>query len=438
MQYSINGTDWQTSTAFTGLYSGVYTVLVKDVNGCTGSVIETLTEPNPFVIVQSTLDNNCYGDNSGSATVTASGGSGNMAYSIDGGINYQSSSIFSNLTAGTYTVTIRDGAGCLATTSFSLTQPPTLILSYKVLNVTCHGAKDGVISLFASGGTGAYSYSINGTTYQLSNTFTGLRGATYTGYVKDVNGCVKIVKVIVREPAALNIISTTGDVSCSGGNNGYISLTVNGGTSPDSFIWSNESTTQSIFDLGAGTYSVTVTDNNGCQDTATFSITQPAMPIVVNGVVNDASSSSSTDGGVLASVTGGVTPYTFSWSNGETTQNLTNAGVGTYTLTITDANGCISTLVFKIDVATGIQSIGAATNKVSIYPNPSNDVATVDAAQNIITNLKVVDILGQVVFQSEPKQTKAEIKCNVLAPGVYLVQIQVNGNLINKRLNVVR
>jgi len=357
LHYSINGTDWQTGKVFNYLSAGIYTVTVKDANGCTGTIIDTLTQPNAFVINTTVTDLTCNGDNTGAVTVLASGGAGTLAYSVNGGVSYQSSDMFNSLAAGSYTVFVRDAAGCIGSGQFAVTQPSAINPGYSVLNVSCHGDKNGSIQLFASGGTGTYKYSINGTTYQSSNLFSSLAGGSYTGYVKDANNCISTVSVIVTEPAVLAVTPTVGDVSCSGGNNGFVTISVNGGTTPYDYSWSNEAETQNIFNLVDGNYSVKVTDNNGCTVTATYTVTQPASPIVVNGTVTNASTNVSTDGGISLSVTGGANSYTYSWSNGATTENLTGVKAGTYTVTVTDNNGCISTMSFSIGFTTGIQAV---------------------------------------------------------------------------------
>ncbi|MGP8217222.1 MAG: T9SS type A sorting domain-containing protein [Bacteroidia bacterium] len=437
LQYSVNGTNWQTSNKFTELPSGIYTVTVKDANGCTGTKVDTLTEPSAFVITTNITNLSCNGENNGAVTVLASGGAGTLAYSINGGSSFQSSDVFTDLAAGSYDVTIRDAAGCESEKQFIVAEPLPITMQSDVLNVTCHGQDNGSIELLAKGGTTPYEYSLNGTVYQTSNMFTSLSGGSYTGYMKDANGCITTIPVTIIEPAVLAIAPSIGDVSCSGGNNGFVTLTLSGGTTPYTYQWSNEATTQNIFNLPDGKYSVKVTDNNGCIDTATYDVTQPASPIVVNGVVTNASSGTSTDGSVSLSVTGGTSSYTFSWSNGETTQNLTGAAPGNYTVTVTDNNGCISTMSFTVNFYTGIPAVSNNDN-VTLYPNPTSGEATVDAQNNVITSLKVIDILGQVMYQSEPQQSKTVIKGAQLAPGIYFVQVLVNDKLTTMKMNVIK
>ncbi|MGZ4060696.1 MAG: PKD domain-containing protein, partial [Bacteroidia bacterium] len=337
--YSINAISWQSSTSFSGLTAGTYTVYVKDINGCIGTVEISITEPSAFVITNSIVNVSCHGSNSGSVSVFAAGGAGTLAYSIDNGATYQSSNTFTNLYAGSYKVIVRDIAGCTGFILFNITEPSVINFFAGVLNVNCHGNSNGAINVYAHGGTGAYQYSLTGSTYQASNSFTGLFGGAYTVYVKDANGCVVMQTVTVVEPAALSISSVVSNVTCSGGNNGVVDLTINGGVGHNNFSWSNGAGTEDIFGLVAGTYSVIVTDGNGCNITGSYTITQPLSPIVVNAVVTGTSGST---GAINATITGGTSPYTFSWSNGATTEDITNLTPGVYTITVTDALGCVS------------------------------------------------------------------------------------------------
>ena len=222
------------------------------------------------------------------------------------------------------------------------------------LNVTCNGANDGSINVVASGGTGVLQYSIDGFTYVLSNNFTGLGGGIYTVYVKDAHGCIVSNEVTITEPAALSILGTWTNVTCAGGNDGVINLTVFGGTGPFWFMWSNGETSEDIFHLAAGTYSVTVTDESGCDQIGSYTITQPTNPLIVNGTVTDASSSTTSDGDIDITINGGTGPYTFLWSNGTTTEDLHHVLPGLYTVIVTDNYGCATSSSFVIGFSTGV------------------------------------------------------------------------------------
>lgn len=432
--YSINGVVWSTNSSFTNLSAGSYSVYVKDANGCIGTISVTLTQPSGFVITNSVVNVACHDANTGSATILAAGGAGTLAYSING-TTFQSSNTFSNLPAGNYEVIVRDIASCTGETFFTITQPTEINFVTGILNVSCAGANNGAITVYAYGGTGALQFSLNGTTYQSSNVFTGLPGGTYNVFVKDANGCVVYHAVSVIQPDPLVIHSNVSDVSCAGGDNGVIDLTITGGSGVNNIVWSNGAISEDIFSLEAGAYSVEVEDNNGCSTSSSFVITEPMSPIVVNAVIVNTTGSSGT---IDATVTGGTTPYMYSWSNGETTQDIGGLIPGTYTLTVTDMNGCISTNEFVVEDTLSITDLNSGSFDVMVYPNPSSTVATVEISGLLIEKILLVDMTGKIVYQSEANTSKVEIQTSKLEQGMYFIHLTVEGKTVLRKLNVIR
>ncbi len=435
LEYSVNGSVWQTSNAFTGLEAGAYNVLVQDANGCVGQSTVTLTEPSAIVVTTSVVNVTCYGGFTGVATLNAAGGSGTLAYSVDSEWGFQSSNVFTGLYAGNYLAVVRDAAGCTGSVPFVITQPNQIIITSSVLNVMCSGDNTGVIYTNASGGTGTLQYSLDGITYQSGTVFGGLTADNYTIYVQDANGCVETHEAIVAEPVALTVNYTVLDVVCAGGNDGVIDLTVNGGIYPYTFDWSNNEDSEDIFNLSAGTYSVTVTDANGCSMSLAFTVTEPANPIVVNANISDASGQTAADGGVDITPTGGTAPFTFLWSNGATTEDISNVTPGVYTVIITDANGCVTSGTYVVSFTIGIND-PAAGSAINLYPNPAHESFTIDAGTAMIDKLEVMDMLGQVVYAAQPNTVKTQVNTDGLSQGVYFVRIYTKGQMITKRLEV--
>ena len=436
LQYSINGTAYQTSTVFSGLPAGVYNVTVKDAVGCIGNVTETLTEPNAFVITTNVVNATCNASNTGSVALQVGGGAGTLAYSINGGTTYQSSSTFSNLGAGTYGVLVKDAGGCFGYVLATVTEPPVISVNYNTLNITCHGANDGSITVTASGGTGALKYSLDGVIYQTSNLFTNLFGGSYIVYVKDASGCIKTIPVNLYEPTALTVTANASDVTCYGGNNAAIALSVTGGTSNYYFSWSNEVSTQNNFNLTAGTYTVVVHDGNNCISTNNYTITQPSSPVIVNGTV--VNSTGTNNGAVNIAVTGGGGTYTFLWSNNATTENVSGLAPGVYSVIVTDANGCSASSTFLITNTAGIATYDALSDQVSVYPNPANDYVIVEVDGFRIDKVEVYDVLGQVAFKGEFNNSKVEINTAGLNQGVYFVKVLVDEKLITKKVRITK
>ncbi len=240
---------------------------------------------------------------------------------------------------GTTVVTYQalDVNGNVNSCSFNVVVYPTPILSAVTTDVTCNGNNDGMIDLTVTNGTMPYTFawSNSATTEDLSNLQPGTYGVTVT----DANNCSASMLNTITEPDALIMSYEVNHVDCNGGNDGSIDLFVSGGVQPYTFAWSNNATTEDISGLTAGTYTVTITDANNCQISDAITVNQPNA-LAIQAIVYDATCSAS-NGSITTLVTGGVSPYNYSWSNGETTQNLTNVPGGPYTLTVTDANGCV-------------------------------------------------------------------------------------------------
>lgn len=438
LYYNVDGSPWQLSTIFTGLSAGPHVVIVHDGLWCTGSYTAILTEPAPIVVTATVINLTCNGDASGSATITAAGGSGQLAYSIDYGDNWQSSNVITNLQAGTYPVLVRDAGGCVGETTITVTQPDAISVINNGLNVTCAGAGDGAIFVTAFGGTGVLSYSLNGNTYQSNGSFTGLNGGVYIVYVKDANGCVRTSAVNINEPQSLGVSANVYNITCAGGNDGVIDINISGGTAPYSTNWSNTASTEDVFNLTAGTYSVVITDANGCTFAAAYTVTQPANPLVVNAIITNATDNTTSNGAVDITITGGTPPYTYSWSNGNTTQDLSGVLSGSYIVTITDANGCVTSGVYTVNTSTGIHDVSGEIIPVKLYPNPATEFLTLEADGNIIARVELMNLVGELVFVVEPKTSKVDINLAGLAEGVYFVKLKVNDTFITKKVEVLK
>jgi gliding motility-associated-like protein len=246
------------------------------------------------------------------------------------------------ITPVTYLVT--DIHGNENTCSFNVEVYPLPVLTLSPIDVSCNGFGDGSIELTVTNGTPDYTYlwSNEETTQNVSGLEPGVYGVT----VVDANGCSGSAQATINQPLPLAINGVVTHATCFGGNNGSVNVTVEGGIAPYSYVWSNEETTEDVTGLTAGTYSVVVTDQNGCTIGFEGTVAQPTQLVITYSVNNAACNAP--NGSVQTIVTGGVGPYSYAWSNESTGQNLINVVAGDYSLVVTDANGCTAQIEVSI------------------------------------------------------------------------------------------
>lgn len=364
-----NGSGAQATGAFTGLCAGANDVTVTDANGCTFVIAVTITEPTAVAgVLNGTTDATC-GQANGSCDVTASGGTGPYSYDIGNG--NQATGAFTGLMPGNYTVTITDANGCQTTVAANIADLSGLTASITAqTDVSCNGACDGSVTITASGSTGPYMYDI-GAGQVASGTFTNLCEGPYTVTVTDANGCPYSVAVTITEPTAMTIAGTVVNDLCNQACNGSIDITAGGGVTPYTFAWTGPGgpyATEDLTNLCAGTYDLTLTDANGCTIIEQYVVTEPTA--IVLSTTSNSSNCGQSDGSVGVTATGGTVAvdYTYDWQDANnvsvaSTPIATNLPAGTYTIIITDDNGC------TVSVTETISDIGGGTATAAITSN---------------------------------------------------------------------
>jgi gliding motility-associated-like protein len=340
-----------TTCCLSNLCAGTYSVTVTDAHGCTATGSGTITQPPGLTLTMSSLNVTCFGACNGSALGTPSGGTGAYTYSWSPGS--QTTPSISGLCPGTYTLTVHDANGCSAQQTITITQPTQLLPNATSTNQSCAATCDGTATASPTGGVGPYTYSWNPT----GNTtccMTNLCAGIYTVTVHDANGCVRTQVVTIIAPNVLSVTINTTPISCFGGCNGSAAATVTGGTAPFTYSWSTGPTTPTISPLCAGTYTVTVTDANGCTTSQAVTLINPPLLTLLANTV-PASCSGQCNGSACAVAGGGTAPYTYSWApGGQTTACISSLCVGSYTVTLTDANGCTQNQVVNVTAPTAV------------------------------------------------------------------------------------
>jgi gliding motility-associated-like protein len=367
-----------TATAI-NLPAGNYSVTVTDINGCTGTASDVITQPLAALSVSTTsVDVLCYGNATGSATVTATGGTAayNYLWSTQPA---QNTATATSLLSGSYTVTVTDANNCVETAAAFVNQPAApLAATYTATNIPCNGQNNGSLSITTTGGTQNYAYQWSVTPSANSSSVTGLAPGNYSVTVTDANNCTfAINNMSITEPSALTINPVVTNVSCPNHGDGSIVTNASGGTIPYTFNWGGTVATPDLLNINGGNYSLTVTDNNGCSLNHNFTVTE--LPgVSVSGVPVNVLCFPLQNGYITLNATSSFMPLQFNWSNGASTQNISSLDTGTYSVTVTDAHGCTASEAYHIG------------NDSAFSINATPDEVTIDLGQTVTLNVQPV------------------------------------------------
>lgn len=338
--YSYLWSTGETTAFIEDLSPGMYTVTVTDNADCSEIADVVINGYNcPELILESSVENlSCFGICDGSITVVdVINGIAPYSYTWSNGGTDES---IVNLCAGTYAVTVYDNNNCIVTGSWTLSEPSVLIANASATSESVSGADDGTANANPVGGTPVYSFlwSNGNTTQQIS----GLAPGQYSVIVTDVNSCAAYDTVTVLAGPCAQLTATVSNVTCFGACNGSIALDGNWA----SIQWNTGATSNSIDSLCAGDYSVTVSDNSGCIVQGMYAVDEPDLLTADTGSTPE--SEQGNDGTAWVTPTGGIAPYTYSWSNGSTDSLITGLVAGIYTVTLTDVNSCSDTAEVEV------------------------------------------------------------------------------------------
>lgn len=341
-----------TTQDIANLSPGIYNVSVTDANNCGPTTASfTITQP-PLLVVSLVSQTNvlCFGAATGDININVIGGTLGSGYVFSwiGPNGFTSTNQNLNtLFAGTYDLTVTDANGCQKNLTVIITQSTEINIAYTTTPITCYGANNASITVTLSGGNPPYLYQWSNLATTLAQT--NLSAGNYTITVSDSLGCPKSLTVTIPDAPVFTVNPIVSNITCFGANNGSINLNLTGGIAPVALTWSDNSTSGLIRNnLPAGTYTATISDGTPCYIVRTFTIIEP-LPVVLSANTTNAFNCTNANSGAIdLIVAGGTPPFTYSWSNGATTEDLINITSGNYLVTVTDANGCIKTAQYAI------------------------------------------------------------------------------------------
>ena len=322
----------------TGLCPGSHTVEVVDFNGCSKTLSFTINDAVPILANAFITQPNC-GLYDGSIILNPSGGTGPYFYSWSNG---ESTSETTNLFAGVYWVDITDARGCTERFNFFLNNQNAPALTFDKNTVECNGDCNGVARVSPSGGISPYSYIWDHVPVSTVDSLTDLCSGVYFVKVTDATGCIAYGADTITEPPVLDGTLTKITDGCGGNCGGEAMLIAQGGTAPYNYVWNSTppQNTATATGLCAGTATVLLTDDNGCEFIDSVDIIPPPELVIDSLITTNASCFTNADGEAAIYHSGGTAPVRYFWSDGQTTQTAGTLNNGTYAITLTDTNGC--------------------------------------------------------------------------------------------------
>lgn len=346
-------------------------LLVSNADGSDSHTIEaiiTVNEAPDYTMIPSAPS--CHDGNNGAIDLSIANPA-SFSFQWSNGATTQN---LSGVSPGSYSVAVTNASGCITEQTATVPNPSAISLTMNSVNISCNGASDGLASVSTGGGNGPFGLSWN--TGQSGSTISGLPAGSYTVTAIDVNGCSANASVSVTEPQELTINLFDEDIGCNG-NPGAATASVQGGTPPYAYNWSTGETGEAITGLAPGSYSVSVTDANGCSINEDFDITE-ADGLNVNATATPVLCSGETNGSVSALATGGNGSYFYLWSNGAQGASIGNMAPGEYTVNVSDSDGCegsasvtieepaaLNLTVFKSDISCAGMNDGTANATIT-------------------------------------------------------------------------
>ncbi|MFK8007815.1 MAG: T9SS type A sorting domain-containing protein [Saprospiraceae bacterium] len=429
--FILNGNS-NTTGIFNNLNAGTFEVTILDENDCETTETITLTEPDELTLaLENTQMADCAGATTGSFEVQASGGMGSYTYSISNQTN--NDGIFENLASGIYDCLVTDENNCTFLLPVTINENNDIELNeFNNINAACFGDENGSISITVTGGMGDFTFSLGNETNS-TGIFQNLPAGIYNVTATDINDCAAIFSAQIIEPAILEMSTDEiVNVPCFGESTGSVQLLAMGGTSDFDFSMNGNSNSTGLFEnLPAGNYDAIVTDENNCNNTITFEITEaPELIFSITNLTNDTGNG---NGSVTFEGTGGTSPYLFSLDGLDYQEGVTFSilPAGNYIGYIQDANGCIIENPFEIILETSISNPDLGILEMNVFPNPFSEkiILQMDLVFAQTINLEMINISGQTILQNviNVESGKQNITINVennIPAGIYFLSVK--------------
>ncbi|QJD81198.1 T9SS type A sorting domain-containing protein [Spirosoma rhododendri] len=337
---------------------GNYYLTATNACGTTTSRAARVTVPPALTINAVSTPTSCASQFTGQISVTATGGSGDKQYQLNGQ-EFQTQNTFISLQSGSYVVGVRDALGCSTQTTVEVKPPTPMTLSIRTVDTRCFGGIDGGLVVGVTGGTSPYRYQINGGTAQPSGTFTDLKAGSYTLVVTDNAGCVTAQSALIGSPAAFDIRATAQPTRCAGSVDGSVTIVASNGNGPFQYqLGTGAYQTGTVFTgLGVGPYDFTVRDQIGCTIKRTVTVQQPVV-LALTAAVLPVNCQGNASGAITVRSTGGTEPIRYQLTSSRTVQRnpvFSRLALGDYTVVATDTNGCTALLSVTVGKAEPIR-----------------------------------------------------------------------------------
>lgn len=387
-----NGT---TNDSITNLSAGTYLIQVQDANQCSETLSISITQAAPLTSITSQQHILCKGNSTGSITVSPQGGWSPYRIVWNTG---DTNMVLNNLYAGMYSAVITDSLGCSDSIFIQITEPQSPLNSIGLFtDATCSGSIDGSIQVIASGGVGPYSYSLNSQTPITQGIFTSLSAGSYICTITDANGCSISDTFQINEPNPISFVSAVDPVTCFGNSDGAIDLTISGGTNSYNVIWSTGATGPKLSGISGGWYQFSINDGNGCGLTDSIFVAEPDVLLLTLSILHP-ECSNSFNGSITGIATGGSGSYSYTMNNNSSNGIEPNLGVGTYNVSVVDANGCSESSTIQLSAQrTPCVEI---PNWFSPNGNGTNDSWEIPGFEYGNYTLYVVNVWGQKIYET--------------------------------------